>query len=191
VLDLVEFRFNLVAAALATTKPDAPLIPGDHCKFCKKAPTCPALTKFALQTAEMEFADEPPSVTDMEPQQIADVMAKADVVEGWVKRVKERGHALALEGRPPPGFKLVHSTSHRKFKEEVSAEFLHDMTGIATDELMTEPKLRSPAQVEKLLGAKRKKEIEGLVFKPKGKIILAPESDPREPVKPDAEEEFA
>jgi hypothetical protein len=207
-IDMIDFRHEITNAAAGTIEAEKAwgafhadddrtawfeeyLTPGDHCKFCKAAATCPALQKLSLQTAEMEFADEPPVVTDMEPEQIAAVMAKADIIEGWCKRVKQRGHDLALEGRNPPGWKLVHSTSHRKFKEEVSADYLADMTGLDVDALMTEPKLRSPAQVEGLLGKKRKAEISALVYKPKGKIILAPESDPRESVKPDAEEEFA
>jgi hypothetical protein len=149
------------------------------------------LRGFALKEAELEFSDEPPVVDTLEAETISKVLGKAGVLKDWIKRVEERAHALALEGNPPPGFKLVHSTSHRKFKDEVSPEFLHDITGIAVEELLTEPKMRSPAQVEKLLGSKRKKEIEGLVYKPKGKIILAPANDPRDAVKPDAEEEFA
>lgn len=203
-IDMIDFRSKIGDAAYATAQASADfdkttllpwaqlhLKPGDWCKFCPAAPTCPALQKLSLQTAEMEFSDEPPSVTDMEPEHIAAVMAKADVIEGWVKRVKQRGHDLALEGRNPPGWKLVHSTSHRKFKDDVTADYLADMTGLEADALMTEPKLRSPAQVEALLGKKRKGEIAGLVYKPKGKIILVPESDPREPVKPDAEDEFS
>lgn len=191
VLDLAEFRFKLVAAALATQKPDAPFVPGEHCKFCKKAPTCEALRSFALKEAELEFSDEPPVVDTLEAEMISKVLAKAGVIGDWIKRVQERAHAMAMEGNPPPGFKLVHSTSHRKFKDEVTADYLNDMLGLDMADLVTEPKLRSPAQVEKLLGKKRKGEIETLVYKPKGKIILAPVDDPREAVKPSAEDEFA
>ncbi|TWA89543.1 DUF2800 domain-containing protein [Bradyrhizobium stylosanthis] len=201
VLDLAEFRFDLTEAAAKTREAECWAgaadfharftVAGDHCKFCRAATTCPTLKRFALAEAELEFGDTPPSVSELEAETIATVLAKAGTLKDWIKRVEERAHALALEGSPPPHWKLVHSTSHRKFRDEVSAEFLHDVTGITVEELLTEPKLRSPAQVEKLLGAKRKKEIEGLVYKPKGKIILAPEDDPRPAVKPDAESEFA
>lgn len=200
VLDLAEFRFDLTAAAARTREAecwegakdfeDRFLVAGDHCGFCRAAATCNVLRKFSLKEAELEFADEPASVATLEAETIAKVLGKAGVLKDWIKRVEERAHAMALEGAPPPGFKLVHSTSHRKFKDEVSPEFLHDITGLPVDELMTEPKMRSPAQVEKLLG-KRKGEIASLVYKPKGKIILAPEDDSRPAVKPDAESEFA
>lgn len=203
-LDLAEFRFDITAAAKKTALAESVhghvddaswvaqyLSPGDHCKFCRAAATCPALTKHSLGVAELEFADEPPVVNDLEPEKIAEVLAKAGVLKDWIKRVEERGHQLALDGTPPPGFKLVHSTSHRKFKEDVTADYLAATLDIEPKKLMTEPKLISPAKVETLLGKKRKGEIADLVIKPRGKIILAPVDDPRESAKPDAEEEFA
>jgi hypothetical protein len=204
-LDLAEFRFKITEAAALTKQaetdfegdglstdewPNAYLKPGEHCKFCRAAATCPALTKFSLAEAELEFGDEPPKVAELEAETLAKVLSKAGVLKDWIKRVEERAHQMAIDGAPPPGFKLVHSTSHRKFKDEVSADYLADMLGLPMDKLETEPKLVSPAAVEKLLGSKRKGEIGGLVYKPKGKVILAPESDPRSAVKPDAEEEF-
>lgn len=206
-LDLAEFRFDITAACERTRQAEADhakigktinlgdwikehLSPGDHCKFCRAAATCPALTKHSLEVAELEFADEPPVVNDLEPAKIAEVLSKAGVLKDWIKRVEERGHQLALDGTPPPGFKLVHSTSHRKFKEDVTADYLAATLDIEADKLMSEPKLVSPAAVEKLLGKKRKGEIADLVFKPRGKIILAPVDDPRENAKVDAESEF-
>lgn len=190
-IDMIDFRGKAIDAAKATEDSDAPLHPGDHCKFCPAASKCPALIKFSLGVAEMEFADEPPAVVGMTPEEKGEILRKASIVKDFIKRVEESAHQDALDGNPPTGFKLVHSTSHRKFKDEVSADYLADMTGIAVDELMTEPKLRSPAQVEGLLGKKRKSEIAELIYKPRGKIILAPVEDPREPIKPDAEGEFA
>lgn len=190
-LDLVEFRFAALEAAKATAEDGAPLNPGTWCRFCPAAPTCKALLQRALQTAEMEFSDAPPPVGTMSPADKAKVLAQAEVVEGWIKRVKESAHADALEGNGPPGFKLVASTSHRKFKDDVDVQQLSTHLDINEEDLMTEPKLKSPAQVEKLIGKRRAGEIADFVFKPRGKLILVPESDPREPVKPGAEQEFA
>lgn len=199
--DLVEFRFDLTDAAAKTREAECWegaadfyqrfTTAGDHCKFCRAATTCQTLKKFSLAEAELEFGDTPPSVSEMEAEAISQVLGKAGVLKDWIKRVEERAHALALEGAPPPGFKLVHSTSHRKFKDEVTVDYLADMFDVTIADLQTEPKLRSSAQVEKLVGTKRKKDLEPLIYKPKGKIILAPMEDSRPAVKPDAESEFA
>ncbi len=190
-IDMIDFRGKAIDAARATEDSDAPLHPGDWCKFCPAASKCPALISFSLGVAEMEFAEEPPAVVGLTPKQKGVILRKAGILKDWIKRVEESSHQDALDGNPPEGTKLVYSTSHRKFKEEVTADYLADMTGLEVDALMTEPKMRSPAQVEGLLGKKRKSEIAGLVYKPKGKIILAPVEDPRESIKPDASEEFA
>jgi len=51
--------------------------------------------------------------------------------------------------------------------------------------------MKSPAQIEKVLGAKRKKEIADLVSaKPSG-TLLVPVDDPRPAARIGAEEEFA
>ncbi len=190
-LGLVEFRATLGERAKATMAEDAPRIPGDHCRWCKAAASCDALRKHSLGVAEMEFSESPPIVGELSVDEVAALMPKLDVVEGWIKSVKNRAHELA-SGDGLPGFKLVHSTSHRKFKDEAAAvQHLTRVCDLSQDDIYTEPKLKSPAQVEKLLGAKRKKEIEGLIHKPPGKIILVPEDDPRPPVRPDATEEFA
>ncbi len=167
------------------------MLPGDWCKFCPAAATCPALRDFSLKTAEMEFSDCPPPVGLLSPDEKSVVLAKAEVIEGWCKRVKESAHADALEGNGPTGWKLVESTSHRKFKDDVGVVVLAARLKVEPEELLTDPKLKSPAQVEALIGKKRKGEIANYVFKPRGKVILVPDSDPRPTVKPDAEQEFA
>lgn len=192
VLDVLEFRMDLEEAALATMEDDAPLVPGDHCKFCPAAPFCPALKQRALEVASMEFSDEPPPVGEMTGEEIAAVFRQAEVVEGWVKRVKERAHQMALDGDPPTGFKLVASRATRKWKDEHQAiASLTMVSGLAEEDLYAPPKMLSPAGVAKLLGAKRKNEIADLVVAKSSGTILVSEDDPRPVAKALAEEEFA
>jgi hypothetical protein len=189
-VDLVEFRFVLTDAAKATEADNAPLLPGDWCKWCPAAVTCEARRKRNVDVAEMEFG-MPAEVSTLAPEKMAEIMLEASALKDWIKRVEERAHEMARE-QGLPGFKFVRSTSHRKWKDDAeAAKYLVRILELDEDAIYTEPKLRSPAQVEKLLGAKRKKEIEAQVHKPPGKIILVPEGDPRESVKPDAESEFA
>lgn len=190
-LDLAEFRATVTDAANATRAKDAPRIPGDWCRWCKAAPTCDALRAQSLAVAEMEFADAPPAVTPMDAARIAGLLPKLDVVETWIKAVKSRAHEIAVD-TGLPGFKLVHSTSHRKWRDEDAAkQYLAAVVDLDDEQIYADPKLRSPAQIEKIVGVKRKKEIEPLVHKPPGKVILVPDSDPREPARPDAAEEFS
>jgi hypothetical protein len=190
-LDLTEFRFEVEAAAKATMVAEPPRIPGEWCRWCKAAPTCAELRAHSLGVAEMEFAEEPPKVASMDAGTIAELMPKLDVVETWIKAVKMRAHEIASSDGLP-GFKLVHSTSHRKWKDEDNTvKVLAAMFDLSDEEIYTEPKVKSPAAIEKVLGVSQKKEIADLIYKPPGKVILVPESDGRPPAKIDAESEFA
>lgn len=190
-LDLVEFRFEIEAAAKRTQVADAPRIPGEWCRWCKAAPTCAELRAHSLAIAEMEFAEEPPKVVNLDAGEIAALMPKLDVVENWIKAVKMRAHEIASSDGLP-GFKLVHSTSHRKWKDEADAvKVLAAMFDLSDEEIYTEPKIKSPAGIEKVLGVGKKKEIAELIYKPPGKVILVPESDARPPARIDAETEFS
>lgn len=191
-IDLVEFRMELEAAAAATAKPDAPLNPGEWCRFCPAAPTCPALRAKVRATAEMEFADEPPVVDSMSLDAMAEVLKEAGVIRDWVKRVEERAHQMARDGTPPTGFKLVWSRATRKWRDEDAAKtYLMAVMDVPEDDIYVEPKMKSPAGLEKVVGSKRKAELRDLIVaKPSG-TILVPTEDPRPAVKVGAEEEFA
>lgn len=55
---------------------------------------------------------------------------------------------------------------------------------------MTEPELKSPAQVEKLLPKEHKKILESLTVSVSSGLTLVPVSDKRQAAKPDALTEF-
>lgn len=214
-VDLLEFRIDLEGKAIATQAPDAPLVAGDHCKFCPAAATCPALRQKVLAVAEMEFSPAegsllnpgasapgveivepapglPPPVDAMTPDAMARVLRDAGIVRDWIKRVEERANDMAKAGTPPTGWKLVGSRATRKWRNEDEAEsFLKIVLSIAPDDIYVEPKMKSPAMVEKMIGRKRYPEIANLVISRSSGTILVPVEDPRPPVRADAEEEFA
>lgn len=213
VLDLVEFRIELEAAAAATAEPDAPLNPGEWCRFCPAAATCPALRQKVLETAEMEFAEpsdvgalapdqfvdvdtglvvRPPPVSTLTADDMALVLKQAGVLKDWLKRVEERAHQMARDGEPPTGFKLVASRATRRWlNEDEAITRFTNVLGLSDEQIYVEPTVRSPAQIEKIIGTKRKAEIADLIVAKSSGTILVPTEDPRPSVKSDAEEEFA
>lgn len=214
IVDLIEFRVDLEAKAKATEANDAPLVPGDHCGFCPAKAICPALRARVRAVAELEFGPAvgsqgtTPGVTapgdevtetvrpapgNLSPDEMARVLREADLIKGWLKAVEERANAMAREGSPPTGFKLVAGRATRRWRHEDDAIVTHlEMTCNMDDrDIYTEPKLKSPAQIEKVLGSKRKGEIAGLIVSKASGTLLVPVEDPRPPVKADAEDEFA
>ena len=184
---------ELLGAMQICMKPDAPLIAGTHCKFCKAAGTCPELRRFSLAAASLEFSDDAgmelmgkvPDPVNMTPQQIANVLYAADVFETWLNAVRARAHVMA-EQQGVPGWKLVAKQGRRKWTDEEKAAnaLIYDF-GIDED-LIYDTKMKSPAQVEKLLTPKDRKNEEFVSLCPSvsSGLTLVRDTNPRLEVVP-------
>lgn len=186
-IDLMDFATDLIDYAKATEDPDAKLNPGDHCRFCPAAAVCPALHARAQQTASLAFSDDAP----YEPGALAETLAWLPVLEGWIKNVREFAYKEAESGNTIPGWKLVAKRANRKWRDEIAATQALRSLGLGEPELYPLPKLNSPAAIEKLLAKKDRGVLETLVVKESSGHTLAPESDPRPPVKEAAADAFA
>lgn len=184
---LRRFADDLADAAIAVDMPDAPLVPGDHCTFCPAAGTCPALRERALSAAQDEFESVAAEGSDLE--ELAKALTIVGTVEIWCKKVRETAHARAVAGEVPPGFKLVRKRGHRKWKDESSVPAALRFGAELEDDEIFERKLRTPPQIEKVLGKQRMGILTPLITQGAG-LVLAPESDPREAAQPSAEDEF-
>lgn len=164
---------------------------------------CPALIEAMQEEAQMDFADEPPEIGIPIPTTNAGLARAAKwlgVFDSYVKAVEGAIQRELLAGRPVEGYKLVRKRANRAFGayiEEVDeltgAEDNHwmamsedDVIAIVESELGEEyvplcyqaPKLKSPAQLEKL-GREFKKLVGEIAYKPEGGLTVADEADPR------------
>jgi hypothetical protein len=192
--ELLEWSADLLDAAERALDPDAALVPGDWCRFCPVAGVCPALRERALTTAQIEFGEaplySPPDPATLTPDEVGRLLSAAELVELWIRALRAHAHAELEACRPVPGWKLVPKRATRRWRDEDTAPAQLQDLGLAEDELFVR-KLRSPAQVEKLLGSKRKREIAALVVAESGGATLAPEADPRSPITSGAAGDFA
>lgn len=159
-VDLMEFLSDLVDAIKATEKKDAELVPGEkQCMFCAAKPICPALREKALIAAKKDFQVE--NLNMLSSEVIGNLMSQVDVIEAWCKGVKAFAYSEAVQGRMPAGYKLVPKRATRKWIDiEVAGKALSTkLNSNVLRDLMTEPELKSPAQVEKIIGGKTGKEI--------------------------------
>lgn len=195
---------------------DAPCNPGEEqCQFCPANGVCTSRADYLLGVAEQEFkpyiippegpemADDPvslPALTTknitkqlegavdyLTPQIAANILGYQDDFDNFFKRVGEYAMKLALRGDEVPGMKIVYGKSNRKWSmPDGKIEAM-------LKKLEVEPfkeKLVSPAQAEKALGTKRKKELAEYIYKPVGKKILVDESDTRETVDMSSEDDM-
>jgi hypothetical protein len=172
---------------------------GDHCTFCPAAAICPALESKALAVADAFFNDSGAVVVrnqpdELDPARIAQVLDGADALGNWLNAVRSLATRLAETGTEIPGYHLADRIGHRRWKEGVAQVELH-RAGISDDILM-EYKRRSPAQVEKAIGAKNMKKIRAefdeFVEKPiTGRSLVSSAKSTRPAVKPKAEAWFS
>lgn len=180
-VDLMGFMGRLLDAIHATEEEDAPLVPGDHCQFCRAKPLCPALKEKALLAAKKEFAvDNLPALSS---EKLGVLLSDINMVESWVKGVREYAYQEAKAGRVPVGFKLVPKRATRKWADPVLAlkTFSTKLNQSVVRDIMTDPELKTPAQVEKIIGGKTGKEIvSDLTVAISSGDTLVSDSDPRQ-----------
>ena len=145
---------------------------GDHCIFCAAKAVCRARAEYNLELAryELETPDR------LEESEIAGILARIDGLTAWASDIKDYALAQALAGTKYRGFKVVEGRSVRKYTDEAAAAKAVKDAGYDP----YEQKVLGITAMTKLLGKKRFAELlDGLVYKPPGKPVLAPESDKR------------
>jgi hypothetical protein len=181
---LDEFAEELKKAAIETEKKDALLQAGDHCKFCPAMAICPAIGREMDLAAQNSFtviqqggSPTLPRPEELSLDQLARIVSKSELITDWLKAVNAYAEDLAIHGEVLPGFKLVMRTGHRKWIDESAVE---DRVSMVVDtEALYVKKLKSPAQIETLLGKKNKELIADLYETPELGPTLVPEHDKR------------
>lgn len=165
------FEQELAMAVKISQMPDAPLNAGEHCRWCAAKPTCPKMTGMADRALHAKL-------DTLDVVQIADYLKKADMLEQWIADVRGLAHQVLDAGKPVPGFKLVAKRAIRSWADEDQALVAMMNEGIPEDEL-TQVKVISPAQAEKVLKKHGKQLPANQVVAVSSGSTLAEESDPR------------
>jgi len=189
VVYFVDMAADLVDEVKRTEDPNAPLNPGDHCRWCPAAAICPKLQARAQETAKLAFAPGLP----YDPKQLADTLEWLPVLEAWIKNVREFAYAEAEKGNGIPRHKLVEKRATSKLKEGVLAK-LAEALGIPQTELLKDPEPLGVTELKALAPGKNAKErdefLKPFVVKESSGHTLVHESDKREAVKIDAKSAF-
>ena len=145
---------------------------GDHCQFCKAKATCRKRAEYSMELAKYEFADAP----TLDEYEIAVILPQIDTLISWAEDVKDYALKQALAGVRFPGWKLVEGRSNRKYTDETAVAEVVSKAGYDP----YEKKLLGITAMQKQLGKKKFEQLlAGLIIKPQGKPVLAPETDKR------------
>lgn len=188
---LFEFEVTLAKAIAATKKPDAPLVPGEHCHpFCPALAVCPAIERqrdIALQSDFAGVVTSQAKVYDV--RTLAAALNMRDALKGYLKALDEFAYREMNAGVRVPGYKLVQKRSQRKYKDPVLLENTLKAAGLG-GVMYTKPELLSPAQLEKAIPSHKALIAEHCISESSG-LTVEPESDKRPAVVIDAAHDFA
>lgn len=187
-VELLDFAATLAEDAKATEKPDAHLNPGPHCRFCPAAASkCPAIHEKAIALAQVEFK---PTLS-YDPEKLSQTLRFLPTMEAWIKATREFAYGEALHGRGPKDWKLVEKRKLRHWtaSESEIVDYMKEATKRNVDEFY-EKKLKSPAQMEKLLSKQLGVKLREMIETKSSGYTLVHESDKRPAVRPDPNTEF-
>lgn len=216
--DLLQWADQvLVPGSEACLSDNPPFNPGDACNFfCKAVGDCKAAANYNLTVVgdelafaeadeqsggmtPLEYAEELPAgelplkdPDQLDNEQLGRLLQHVDGIEAWCKAIEARVTDELNRGEAVPGYKLVEGRSKRVWKDEqVAGKFLLRECKLGEDEIFTKKMITGP-QAEKLLGKKHPeyKTLQGLMDKPAGKPVVAPESDKREAIAAKVEAEL-
>ena len=169
---------------------------GDWCTFCDAAAVCPKLEQRALEVAKAEFSDGAiilPEPDTLKKADLKRVLESAPMLASWVKSVEAFAFNELESGRTIEGYKLVKKRrGNRKWKAseyETKCEIQDELNlgDRSSPEWFTTPKLKSPAQLEKIVG---KDLVASLCESPDTGNTMVPLSDKRPEVLSTIESDF-
>ena len=167
-----KFEKDLVRAVKVAKKPDAPLAAGDWCRWCAAKPTCPVMTGALDRVVNSQLEG-------IDAAQIGEYLQKADMLEDWIKSLRELAFQMLEADKPVPGYKLVAKRGTRKWRDLDEAYVALRAVGLTDDDVWEPGELRSPAQIEKVLKKQKLALPDSLVEIVSSGNTLAPEADPR------------
>jgi len=166
---LENFVHDLVRAVKQAQTPNAPLAVGDHCRWCAAKPLCPKMTGAAERALKLKL-------DALDSAAIGKLLGQADLVEEWIKDLRELAFTMLENDKPVAGYKLVPKRATRQWVDEAKAVAYLEAHGVSPHK---EPEVISPAAAEKALKKSKVELPDDLVVAISTGSTLAPESDPR------------
>ena len=157
-----EFKDEIVTGAELTEIKNAPLNAGEHCTFCRAKHKCKELVKaqHALMADHFNPIAAKEGAIELTPEKVGEGLELIPQLEARIKGLREFAYYLmSVQGIQIPNHKLVAKRATRKWKDQDEVINYLDLKGIDESEMYSEPKFRSPAQIEKLLPSKERKKF--------------------------------
>ncbi len=166
--ELVDWEHYILTPAIENAlNPGFPPVPSDSaCQYCAAKTICPA------QANMVEVVHSAPSVEVLTEEQISVLLTKFDMVEDYIKAVRDHALKRMENGAVIAGWQLTPKRALRSWTSEEEAMKHLMFLGMGIKEI-TKTELITPAQAEKLLPKGLKETIEPLTSRISSGLTLA------------------
>ena len=151
------------AAVLGTTEPTPSK---DACQYCPAKMICPAQTK-ALAEVPVTL-----DVKTLTPDQVADLLDKADLIEDFIAALRKQATKTLTEGGVLRGWQMAPKRATRAWSKEADAAQVLRDAGIPENQIY-ETSIITPAAADKLLGKDRKQVLDSVTTKVSSGLTLS------------------
>ena len=151
------------AAVLGTTEPTPSK---DACQYCPAKMICPAQTK-ALAEVPVTL-----DVKTLTPDQVADLLDKADLIEDFIAALRKQATKTLTEGGVLRGWQMAPKRAIRAWSKEADAAQVLRDAGIPENQIF-ETSIITPAAADKLLGKDRKQVLDSVTTKVSSGLTLS------------------
>jgi hypothetical protein len=174
---------NLIPSLMEAVSDNPTFNPDEDgaCKFCR-AVGCRARYEARLKDFN-DLIEAEEAQAEVTAEEKVSLVEKFWRLEKYMAVIQGELYAALMSGLPVPGMKLVKGRASRSWAlgENATINTLMGAMGLQLKDCYVEPKLCSPAQIEKKLpkGAKKSDDFVSLVKTSSGKPSMVPESDKR------------
>ena len=145
--ELVAWVETEVRPAIAAAISDPKANPGAWCQFCDAGGVCRARADVAGLAIDLD-------AEQLSPEEVAEWLARAPVVQGFLKRLRERAQSDILAGREIPGWELSRTKGRRKITDEDAAADRLTAAGYRQSQF-SQRKLLGVTALDALVGGKQ------------------------------------
>lgn len=178
-MTLVEFGATLIAEVKETEDPNAPLVPGDHCKYCpaNQHRVCSEVKAHAT------LVTLPLLPNKYDPVELKRELDRRPIMRAYLRALDEFAYREMQAGAQIPGYKMVDKWPSRSWHNgELVAQTLTAL-GFDTDTIYEPHTLKSPAQMEKALGKEFKELLTPFIKSQSSGHTVVPMDDSRQAVR--------
>lgn len=147
--ELLAFEEETIAAVKRSHEEPHTFVPTEEgCRWCRARHVCPAQRRLMDDVAAVDFKD----VADLPKDDLAEVYAKVEEVKRTIKAIEEETLRRLVAGTPVKGFRLAPSSTQRSWDPDKQTKLEKALSKLFDEDVyMTEPGIKSPAQLEAAL----------------------------------------